>query len=85
MESETQGVDAPVRRIESSAPPDDRRKLPDPRLKPRLVGLLVFIGLLCVVFHRALWAWVLLAFNESLHSHVILIPFASAYLVWLRK
>ena len=42
----------------------------------------IAIGLLVICFGRVLFDLVNHALNESLHSHIILVPFISAYLVW---
>ena len=41
--------------------------------------------MLIVCYWKPLGALIALALSEDLHSHVILIPFASAYLVWMRR
>lgn len=41
--------------------------------------------LLTLVFGVWLYRWVRLAFEVNLHSHVVLIPVVSGYLVWLRR
>src|SRR5688572_2459113 len=42
----------------------------------------IAIGLLVICFGRVLFDLVNYALNESLHSHIILVPFICAYLVW---
>lgn len=50
--------------------------------------LVWFIGLaacLSLLFGRVLLDWVRFALDSELYSHVVLIPFVSAYLVWLKR
>ncbi len=42
----------------------------------------IAIGIFALCFSRVLFDLVSHALNESLHSHIILVPFISAYLVW---
>jgi len=42
----------------------------------------IAVGLLILCFSRVLFDLVNHALNESLHSHIILVPFISAYLAW---
>jgi exosortase C (VPDSG-CTERM-specific) len=46
-----------------------------------LAGLVVWTAL----FSIPLYQWVRLAFSESIHSHLVLIPFISGYLLWQRR
>lgn len=45
--------------------------------------VVVFV-LLSLVFSKPLYEWARLSLASSLHSHILLIPFISAYLVWNR-
>jgi exosortase C (VPDSG-CTERM-specific) len=48
-------------------------------------GFLIGLILLSVLYSRTLWAVAQLALHTDLHSHILLIPFVSLYLIWLRK
>lgn len=47
--------------------------------------LLVLSALLVVCFAKPLFALVKFALNSDLFSHVLLIPFISGYLIWIRR
>src|ERR1700682_4339042 len=49
------------------------------------VGFLVFGVFLIAVFSKPLLALAVYAAGEDLHSHILLIPFVSAYLVYIRR
>ena len=51
----------------------------------RLRYFVLLVAALCLVFSRTLFEWVRLALAIDLHSHVILVPFISAYLVWQKR
>lgn len=51
----------------------------------RLSGGLAFIGLLMLAFWTPVVALVRLAAGSELHSHILLVPFISAYLVFLQR
>jgi exosortase C (VPDSG-CTERM-specific) len=51
----------------------------------RLRYFLLVVVVLCLAFGRSLIEWIQLALRVDLHSHVILIPFISAYLIWLKR
>ena len=53
--------------------------------KARLTGLLVAGVLLCVAFWSPLWSLIQYASENSLHSHVLLVPFISGYLIYLQR
>ncbi len=53
--------------------------------KSRLGGLLVFAVLLCAVFLGPLCSLVQYAAEASLHSHILLVPFISGYLIYLQR
>ncbi len=43
-----------------------------------------YLLLLVIVFSPTLWSLLVYASKKDLHSHVLLIPFVSAYLLWIR-
>jgi exosortase C (VPDSG-CTERM-specific) len=45
----------------------------------------VFLAAVLLCFSLALWNWIRLAVSGDLYSHLPLIPFVVAYLVWLRR
>ena len=45
----------------------------------------VFFVLLCLCFCMPLLDLVRFALDKDLHSHILLVPFISAYLIWLRR
>ena len=49
------------------------------------VGFLVFGVFLIAVFSKPLLALAVYAAGEDLHSHILLIPFVSAYLIYIRR
>src|ERR1700737_4365173 len=49
------------------------------------VGFLVFGVFLIAVFSKQLLALAVYAAGEDLHSHILLIPFVSAYLIYIRR
>lgn len=51
----------------------------------RLKLFAVFIGILCLAYARPLLSLATFARHSSLYSHILLIPFISAYLVWLKR
>jgi exosortase C (VPDSG-CTERM-specific) len=48
-------------------------------------AFLVFALLLAVVFCRPLWELLKFAPHKELYSHILLIPFVSAYLGWIKR
>lgn len=48
-------------------------------------GLLIFAVVLAVVFYRPLLDLVEFAPHKELYSHILLIPFVSGYLIWLKR
>ena len=46
---------------------------------------LIFVGLLTLCFLWPLWHWVHFALNSGLFSYVLLVPFISGYLIWVRR
>lgn len=55
------------------------------RVSRRLLGLGAVALSLCVLFARPLIALVAHAAQSDLHSHILLVPFVSAYLIYLRR
>ena len=53
--------------------------------KTRLAGLFAFGVLLCAAFWTQLYALIRYAAENSLHSHVLLVPFISGYLIYLQR
>lgn len=53
--------------------------------RKRLLGFAVFAVALSLAFIQPLLGLVRYALNTDLHSHAILIPFVSAYLIWLQR
>lgn len=54
-------------------------------LKARLAGLLVGGILLCAFFGNYLYSLGQYAAENSLHSHILLVPFISGYLIYLQR
>ena len=56
------------------------------RVQPRrLIGALVYAGLLVAVYSPFLVALMVYSTRTDLHSHVILIPFISAWMIYLKR
>jgi len=53
--------------------------------RSRLLGCLGFIALLIVVFFNPLLSLVVYAAKTDLDSHILLVPFISAYLIYIRR
>jgi exosortase C (VPDSG-CTERM-specific) len=51
----------------------------------RLIGLAVLTAVLVASFARPLFALAKFAAHSELYSHILLIPFISAYLIWLKR
>ena len=73
---------------------------PDPDLSPaattaagarfvpswrRFKGLAIFTAVLVLLFVRPLLALLVFAPHEELFAHILLIPFISAYLIWIKR
>ena len=54
-------------------------------MKSRIAGILTFAVLLCVAFWSPLLSLIHYATGNSLHSHILLIPFISGYLIYLQR
>lgn len=70
---------------EASVFADSTGSLEKRGLKARLAGLLVVGVLLCAVFGNYLYALGQYAAENSLHSHILLVPFISGYLIYLQR
>lgn len=53
--------------------------------KRAVAGFIAFACVLGVLFFRPLADLVVYAVNSSLYSHIILVPFVSGYLIWLKR
>jgi len=49
------------------------------------IGILLFSGVLALAFFSSLLDLLLYSVNSDLYSYIPLIPFVSAYLIWLKK
>jgi exosortase C (VPDSG-CTERM-specific) len=56
-----------------------------PSFRRRAIGLALFAMLLAVCFGRPLFELVNYAWNSELFSHVLLVPFITAYLIWCKR
>lgn len=72
-------------RMTSKAAPELAGRTLLPRQKPRLGGLLAFTVLLCAAFWSSLLSLVRYASETSLHSHILLVPLISGYLIYLDR
>jgi exosortase C (VPDSG-CTERM-specific) len=50
----------------------------------RLVALCIYAAIVAALFHRALFDLTVHAATSDLHSHILLVPFISAYLLYIR-
>jgi exosortase C (VPDSG-CTERM-specific) len=55
------------------------------RRRRSLIGFSLFGILLVAAFSKPLFSLAVYAAGESLHSHILLIPFVSAYLIYIRR
>ena len=62
-----------------------RKQVAEPPTSRRLKAFLAFSVLLALAFSRPLIALVTHAFRTDIHSHIVLIPFISAYLIYVRR
>ncbi len=63
---------------------DARRDLP--RLERlRLAGLVSYIGLITLLFLQPLWALFVHASQNSMHSHIPLVPLIAGYMLYVRR
>lgn len=56
-------------------------------LKPKLrvAAAAIYLGVLLLVLGRDLYSLYIHSFANALHSHIVLIPFISAYLIWIER
>ena len=52
---------------------------------PRETGFLIFVAILAMMFVRPLLLLAIYAAGNDLHSHVLLVPFISVYLIYLQR
>ena len=57
----------------------------DLRRRRSLIGFSIFGGLLLAVFSKSLFSLMSYVAGQELHSHILLIPFVSAYLIYIRR
>lgn len=70
----------------SPAPPTlGAASSPGPARSLRLKGFAIFALVLCALFFKPLLDLMRFSLHSDLHSHAVLIPFISGYLVWLRR
>jgi exosortase C (VPDSG-CTERM-specific) len=67
------------------SPQSSRKQAAGSQDSRRLAGFLVFSVLLALAFVRPLAALMTHAIGTDLHSHIVLIPFISIYLIYLRR
>lgn len=51
----------------------------------RFRGFIVFAAVLSIVFCQPLWELLKFAPHEELYSHILLIPFISGFLIWMKR
>ena len=71
---------APTGAFANGADPLEKRGL-----KARLAGLIAVGVLVCALFANHLYSLIQYASENSLHSHVLLVPFISGYLIYLQR
>jgi exosortase C (VPDSG-CTERM-specific) len=57
----------------------------DPQRRRALIGFSIFGVLLLAVFSKSLFSLMSYVAGQELHSHILLIPFVSAYLIYIRR
>lgn len=50
-----------------------------------VIGLVLFTAVLLVVYWRPLAELLRLSLDDNLYSHVVLVPFITGYLIWIRR
>src|ERR1700743_453205 len=71
-----------------SVPTAPRAAMPEAGLIPsrrQFTKLAVFTGVLLLVYGWPLLKLAVFALHADLYSHILLIPFVSAYLIWIRR
>src|SRR5947209_17824819 len=77
--------------VESPPPRDGSAKLATlrvarwPRSRQGLAGLALFTIILSLCFSKPLATLVRLSLHNDFYSHILLIPFISGYLIWLKR
>jgi exosortase C (VPDSG-CTERM-specific) len=78
-------------KIEPGRPTDETVSAPlrddavDRQRRRSLMGFTLFSILLLVVFGRSLFSLMTYVADQEIHSHILLIPFVSAYLIYIRR
>jgi hypothetical protein len=67
------------------SPQCSRKRAAEPSGSRRLIGFLAFAVLLSVAFAHPLIALTTYAIGTDIHSHIVLIPFISAYLIYIQR
>ncbi len=67
------------------SPQRSRKRAAESSGSRRLVGFLAFVFLLAVAFFRPLISLATYALATDIHSHIVMIPFISAYLIYVRR
>ena len=60
-------------------------RMPESNLSGPFRSFCFFALALSLAFGKVLYDWVLFALDSELYSYVLLVPFVSAYLIWIRK
>ena len=76
---------AKVQRLSSAGPKPDTAVPSAKANSVRLKTFAIFAVVLCALFGKPLLDLVRYSLHSELHSHMVLIPFISGYLVWLRR
>lgn len=69
----------------TSAAPEAQTSAAQPRLRPRSLIFLFYITGLIAAFAAQLASLAIHAAGSELHSHILLIPFVTAYLIYIRR
>jgi exosortase C (VPDSG-CTERM-specific) len=75
----------PCRSGDDTMSVQDGKPTLDLRRRRSLMGFSLFAILLVAVFIKPLFSLMVYAAGEPLHSHIVLIPFVSAYLIYIRR
>src|ERR1035438_6978778 len=68
-----------------AASPAARPSTLSPLLRRQLRGLAVCTGVLAICFAKPLFSLARFTLHSELYSHILLIPFVSLYLAWIKK
>ena len=85
LQDKTSGEDIAVQTVERSEISKRAVGRWSERSKGNVLCLLAFLTVVGAVFWRTLTEVIGLALSVDLHSHILLVPFVSAYLVWIRR